>query len=125
MEFNIIDYVKGLTAYQFDDNVYKRIIMDRAVSSVTDFNYLSKKDIDLLTADLMYVAYSAPTTMASVSQSHNGFSQTYGTQTVSERNTLYNMVYSIYKKYEDPKINELEKVNGTIEFINESYYEDY
>jgi len=125
MEFNIIDYVKGLTAYQFDDNVYTRIIFDRSVSAVTDYNSLSVKDIDLLTADLLYVAYTAPTTLASVSQSHNGFSQTYGTQTVSERIKLYNIIYSVYNKYGDAKLEGLEESNGVIQFIDESKYENY
>lgn len=123
MEFNIIEYLEGLTAFQFNDKVYKRIAAERGVLQVSDYRYLDKKVIDLMTADIYMVALTAPTITGSVSQSHNGFSSSIGGQTITNRQVLYNMIYSIYSKYDDPKLEDLEESQPTMIQIDESEYE--
>lgn len=125
MEFNIVDFLAGLTAYQFDDRVYTRVATERGALGISDFRTLTREQIDLMKADLLLVAYEAPTTMASVSNSHNGFSQTIGSQTITDKESLYNTIYSIYKKYNDEKVTELEEAKGGITIIDESKYECY
>lgn len=124
MDFNIVDYLAGLTAYQFDDRVYKTIAMDRGVLEVPSFSAMSQQTKDLLKADILYTAYTAPTTTASISQSHSGFSQSQGAQTMTNREVVYNTIYTIYNKYNDPKLEDLESLEGGMRFIDESEYEN-
>ena len=125
MEFNIVDYLKGLTAFQFEDNVYTRVATERGALGITDYSTLSTKDKDLMKADLLLVAYTAPTTTASISQTHSGFSQSYGSQVISDREILYNTIFSIYNKYNDPKLAEMTQSGGYIKEIDETEYEYY
>jgi hypothetical protein len=108
--FDIIEYISGLTSYVFDKSVLKRIAVERNVIDVVDYSELSKSDKDLIFADLLYTAYLSPTTIASSSVSHGAFSKSIGGQTVSkaEKEYLYNRFYSIYKKYNDDKLFELD-----------------
>lgn len=124
MDFNIVNYLAGLTAYQLDDRVYERIAMERNAYGITEFSSLSKEKIELMEADILLAVYTGPTTLASVSQSHSGFSQTVGAQTVSDREVLYNRICAIYKKYNDSKLADVESSAGYIEIIDESAYEN-
>lgn len=113
-KFDIIGYMAGMTAFVFDKDVLKRIAYDRNVYNIPDYYALSKKDKDLLLADLLYTAYVSPTTWASSTQSHGNFSQTIGSQTINykDRETLYNVFIGIYKKYNDEMLSVAEALDG-------------
>lgn len=113
-KFDIIGYMAGMTAFVFDKDVLKRIAYDRNVYNIPDYYALSKKDKDLLLADLLYTAYVSPSTWASSTQSHGNFSQTIGSQTINykDRETLYNVFIGIYKKYNDEMLSVAEALDG-------------
>lgn len=118
--FDIIEYISGLTPYVFDKALLIRIAIDRGVIDITDVNELDSKTKDLLRADLMYETYLSPSIMASKSISHGNFSQSVGGQATYERDKskLYNIVYNIYSKYNDPKLEELLIDDGTVQFLD-------
>ena len=65
IEFDILQYMSGLTGFTFDKAVLTRIALDRGVSEVTDYEELTQRQKDLITADLLLTAYLSPTTWAS------------------------------------------------------------
>lgn len=118
--FDIIEYLSGLTQFVFDKAVLKRIAYDRDVIEVTDYEELDAKTRDLLRADLLYTAYISPNVWASSSQSHGSYTKTVGSQTIytEDKERLYNTFVSIYKKYEDPMLEEVESSDsGSLQWL--------
>lgn len=117
-KFDIIEYLSGLTNFVFDKAVLKRIAYDRDVIGVTAYDELSDEQKDLMKADLLYAAYISPNVWASSTHAHGSFSQTIGSQTiyVEEKERLYNAFISIYKKYDDAKLSEIED-NGNLQWL--------
>jgi hypothetical protein len=118
-KFDIIEYLSGLTGYVFDKAVLKRIALDRGVAYVTDFAELNDATKELLRADLLYCAYLSPNVRPSSTVSHGSFSNSVGSQTIYaiEKERLYNAFISIYRKYEDEKLQEIESVDSTLQWM--------
>lgn len=119
-EFNIIEYLSGLTGFVFDKAVLQRIALERNVSNVTNFEELDTKTKDLLRADLLYAAYCSPNIWASSTQSHGSYTKSIGSQTlyVKDKERLYNMFYHIYNKYEDDKLEEIKANEATLQWLD-------
>jgi hypothetical protein len=119
-EFDIIEYLSGLTAFIFDKAVLKRIAYERNVTEVEDYEELDEKTKELLKADLLYTAYYSPNTWASSNLSHGSYSKTVGQQTMSAdtKERLYNTFVNIYKKYDDPRVAEINDNEGNLQWIN-------
>lgn len=117
-QFDIIEYISGLTTYVFDESILNRIAIDRGVDSVSAYTDLTQKDKDLIKADLLYEVYLSPNIMASSSKSHGNFSLNIGSQQTNEahRERLYNIFMSIYRKYGDNKLDEIGD-NGTLQWL--------
>lgn len=118
-EFDIIEYLSGLTTYVFDKAVLKRIAYDRDVSEVADYAELDQRTKDLLLADVLYTAYLSPNVIASSTQAHGSFSQTIGSQTIyeQEKERLYNTFFKIYSKYEDDKLEEIQDNDSNLQWL--------
>ena len=112
--FDIYQYMSGLTGFVFDKAVLTRIALEREVTEVTDYSELTKKDRDLLTADLLLAAYLSPTTWAS----YGSFKKGVGSQTMYNKEDIYDYLYNIYKKYDDEKIEELKDNSATVFFLD-------
>ena len=119
-EFNIIEYLSGLTGFVFDRAVLQRIALERDVNEVTYFEELDTKTKDLLRADLLYTAYCSPNVWASSSNSHGSYTKSIGSQTLyaKEKERLYNMFYHIYKKYNDDKLEEVKNNEATLQWLD-------
>jgi hypothetical protein len=118
-DFDIIEYLSGLTQFTFDKAVLKRIALERGVAEVYNFDELTQENKDLLRADLYYTAYLSATTWASSTVSHSGYSKTIGNLIVSasDKERLYNIIVGIYRKYDDDKLEEIEG-NGTLQWLD-------
>lgn len=117
--FDIIEYLSGLTGFVFDKAVLKRIAYDRDVMHVTCYGELSEEQRELLRADLLYTAYISPNVWASSTHSHGSFTKTIGSQTIytEDKERLYNAFISVYKKYDDARLSEIES-NGNLQWLN-------
>jgi hypothetical protein len=117
-KFDIIEYISGMTPYVFSDSVLKRISADREVMYVESYSELTQESKDLIKADLLYEAYLSPSVMASCSQSHGSYTNAIGSQQTYEvhRERLYNVFVSIYRKYEDPKLEFISN-EGTLQWL--------
>ena len=116
MEFDIIEYLSGLTGFVFDRAVLKRIAMDRGVYCVTSYGELEQKQKDLLLADLLFTVYISPNSSASLTKQHGAFSQTVGSQTINSKKEIYNAMVRIYSKYDDDKLEEVEGLGGFLQW---------
>lgn len=118
--FDIIEYLSGLTGYVFDKAVLKRIALDRNVHEVDDYSELDKATRDLLFADLLYAAYLSPNVWASSTQSHGSYTKTIGSQTTytEDKERLYNQIVNIYKKYDDERLEEIENSDSNLQWLD-------
>lgn len=112
--FDIIEYLSGLTAFTFDKAVLQRIALERGVSNAVTYDELDTKTKDLMKADLMWAAYVSPNVWASSTNSHGSYTKTIGSQTIytEDKERLYNMFVNIYKKYDDPMLEEVETLDS-------------
>lgn len=119
IKFDILDFLSGLTGYVFDKSVLTRIAWEREVTDVTSYDELDAKTVDLLRADLLYTAYLSPNTIAAHTNSHGSFSQTFGSQVISnaEKDRIYQTFMAIYEKYNDEKFDEVAISEGNLEWL--------
>lgn len=118
IEFDILQYMSGLTGFTFDKAVLTRIALDRGVSEVTDYEELTQQQKDLITADLLLTAYLSPTTWASYEQSHGSFRKGIGAQSMYNKQDIYEYLFGIYSRYDDEKLDELKDSTATVFFLD-------
>ena len=119
IEFDILQYMSGLTGFTFDKAVLVRIALERGVDQVTAYAQLTKQQRDLITADLLLTAYLSPTVWASFNQSHGSFTKGVGSQSMYNKEEIYNYLYNIYSQYEDEKLEELPDNSAHVFFRND------
>ena len=119
IEFDILQYMSGLTGFTFDKAVLTRIALDRGVAAVTEYNELTKKDRDLITADLLLAAYLSPTIWASFNQSHGSYKKGIGAQTMYNKEEILDWLRGIYDKYDDPMLEDVPDNSAKVFFRND------
>lgn len=117
VEFDIIEYLSGLTGFVFDKAVLKRIAMERDVCHVRSIKELDTRKKDLLLADLLYTAYLSPDTMASCTHTHGAYTNIIGSQVINDKKGLYNVFLSLYKKWNDSKLEEVQSSIGGLQWL--------
>lgn len=118
IQFDILNYMSGLTGFVFDRAVLERIALERGVAEVEEFSELTKRDIDLITADLLLTAYLSPTTWASYSQNHGSYTKGIGAQSMYNKEDIYKYLFGIYNRYGDEKLEELEDTSAKVFFLD-------
>lgn len=118
--FDIIEYLSGMTAFVFDKPVLKRIALERGIDDVTYYSDLTQQQKDLCYADMLFVVYTSPNTTASYSASHGTFKKSVGSQTINDKQGIYNIMVSIYGKYSDEKLSVVQEMQSNLEWINSS-----
>lgn len=119
IEFDILQYMSGLTGFTFDKAVLVRIALDRGVSEVTEYDELTKRDKDLITADLLLAAYLSPTVWASFNQAHGSYKKGIGSQTMYNKEEILDWLRGIYEEYEDPMLDKLPDNSAKVFFRND------
>jgi len=116
-DFNIYEYIEGLSGFVFDKTVIKRIATEREVTEIASYSELTEKQRDLLLADVLFTAYRSPNMMASHTNQHGAYSKTFGHQIVN-REALYGIFSRIYKKYGEEE--KLVSLGGVVRWVDES-----
>lgn len=119
IEFDILQYMSGLTGFTFDKAVLTRIALERGVAEVTEFDELTKRDRDLITADLLLTAYLSPNIWASFDQSHGSYKKGIGSQTMYNKEEILDYLRGIYEEYEDEKLDEVPDNSAHVFFRND------
>lgn len=119
IEFDILQYMSGLTGFTFDKAVLTRIALDRGVADVTEYDELSQQDKDLITADLLLTAYLSPTIWASFTQSHGSYKKGVGSQSMYNKEEILDYLRGIYEEYEDPMLDKVPDTSAHVFFRND------
>lgn len=118
--FDIISFVGSLTNYDIKEDAAQTIVMRRGLSNIKDFSELEPRDIDLLEADVLYYMYKSPAQTSSKSWSHGDASERTGTQRVTnkERELMYKTLMALYRKWGDPRAEEISDLDSTLQWID-------
>ena len=111
----VLEWLEASTMYSsFTEKNFVKIAMDRGIdpsADVYDETVVTKRERDLMTADLIYTAVLLrPSNTASLSQSHNGFQKTIGSEQDFYQDDKIQYAIRIYKKYGDEKAGDLEEL---------------
>ena len=111
----VLEWLEASTMYSsFTEKNFVKIALDRGIdpsADVYDETVVTKRERDLLTADLIYTAVLLrPSNTASLSQSHNGFQKTIGSEQDFYQDDKIQYAIRIYKKYGDEKAGDLEEL---------------
>lgn len=117
IQFDIIAYMGSLTGYTFDRPVLERIALERGVQDAVSLEELSQRDRDLILADMLFVLYTSPTQTASLTKQHGAFSQTIGSQYISDKRNIYELMNKLYAKWDDPKLEDISDTAGGLAWL--------
>jgi len=111
----VLEWLSGKTMYSsFTETNFIEIAMDRGIdpnADVYDESIVTKRERDLMTADLIYTAVLLrPSNTASFTQSHNGYSKTIGSEQDFYQDDKIQYAIRIYKRYGDEKGEDLEEL---------------
>ena len=111
----VLEWLEASTMYSsFTEKNFVKIAMDRGIdpsADVYDESVVTRRERDLMTADLIYTAVLLrPSNTASLSQSHNGFQKTIGSEQDFYQDDKIQYAIRIYKKYGDEKAGDLEEL---------------
>lgn len=99
--FPVESYLRGRVAYAVTDEAILSILIDRGVPSGASVESLSRKDLDLCTADLYMWCATLPSVTASVEDADAGWRHKEGGSQItdSDKSRLIRMANDIYVRY--------------------------
>lgn len=114
----VLEWLDASNMYSsFEKKHYVKIALDRGVdpeADVYDDTQVSQKQRDLMDADIIWTAVlKRPSNTASLSQSHNGYQKTVGSEQDFYQDDKIQYAIGIYKRYDDPKGDDLEQLSET------------
>lgn len=116
----VLEWLESSTMYSsFSEKNFIKIALDRGVDPESDvYADVSKKDRDLMSADLIYMAVLfRPSDTASLQQSHNGYQKTIGQEQDYYQDTKIKYAIGIYELYGDERASTLENIQRKIKFL--------
>lgn len=96
--FDIVKYICGLTDYDISESVATNIALERGLENAS-YHELTKKDKDLLLADVIFSLALRPKKTASISQSHGGYSVSKSGIEMHNLSELLRYARSLYIKW--------------------------
>lgn len=111
----VLEWLEATTMYSsFTEKNFVKIALDRGIDptwDVYDNENITKRECDLMTADLIYTAVLLrPSNTASQSQSHNGFQQAIGSEQDFYQDDKIQYAIRIYNRYGDEKGEDLQEL---------------
>lgn len=111
----VLEWLEASTMYSsFTEKNFVKIARDRGIDPIADVydeTIVTKRERDLMTADLIYTAVLLrPSNTASLSQSHNGYQKTVGSEQDFYQDDKIQYALRIYKRYGDEKGDDLEEL---------------
>ena len=116
----VLEWLSSKTRYTFDDSTFKTIILDRGYDPSDDAygDGISQKQKDLMVADTIFEAVMlSPSSTPSLSQSHNGYQKTVGSEQDFYQDEKIKYAIRIYNLYDDERAEILDSVRKKIRFI--------
>lgn len=118
----VLEWLESSTMYSsFTENNLVKIALDRGIdpdADVYDEQHVTKRERDLMSADLIYAAVLfRPSDTASLQQSHNGYQKTVGQEKDYYQDTKIKYAIGIYELYGDERAATLENLQKKIRFL--------
>lgn len=118
----VLEWLESSTMYSsFTKDNFIKIALDRGISpdaDVYDESIVTKRERDLMSADLIYAAVLfRPSDTASLQQSHNGYQKTIGQEKDYYQDTKIKYAIGIYELYGDERAATLENLQRKIKFV--------
>ena len=117
----VLEWLKASTRYTFETQTFEKIAYDRGCNPTDDAyddNVVSKRQRDLMTADIIFTAVLlSPSSTSSLQQSHNGYQKTVGSETDYYQDEKIKYAIRIYTQYDDDRAEILESARRKIKFI--------
>lgn len=117
IKFDILTFAGTLTGYDIEKTTLEYILLRRGLQDVTSYDELTQRDIDLLTADCLKVAYTTPTITASQSDSHGDYTRSRGSQTITDKRQLYQWMMGLYKKWGENPFEDVDDLEGGVHWM--------
>lgn len=117
-QFDIYEYLSGLTGFSVSKAVLKRIAMKRGVINATNIGDIDQRTEELCTADILFVMYMSPTSTPTTTYKHGNFSRTIGSQTINTKKDIWNLCFFYYKKWDDDMLDEIQSVGGELQWLD-------
>lgn len=114
----VLEWLKASTRYSFEEENFIKIALDRDCDPEDDVYSISKRQRELMTADIIFTAVLlSPSNTASLSQSHNGYQKSIGQEQDFYQDEKIKYAIRIYNIYKDERAEILESVKRKIKFI--------
>jgi len=97
------EYIEGLVAFDVPQKASNAILFTRGIDGNMIASNLTKKQRDLIYADLLMYGITKPSSSGGEKKAHGGFSHTTKSETFTYRDDWFKAAMAIYKKYGDPK----------------------
>ena len=110
----VLEWLKASTRYSFEEQNFVKIAFDRECDVDEDVSMVSKRQKELMTADIIFTAVLlSPSNTSSLSQSHNGYQKSIGQEQDFYQDDKIKYAIRIYNKYEDDRGDTLEELSNT------------
>jgi len=107
----VLEWLKASTRYTFDTVTFQKIALDRDCDPDVDVYSVSKRQRELMTADIIFTAVLlSPSNTASLSQSHNGYQKSIGQEQDFYQDEKIKYAIRIYNRYDDDRGDTLEEL---------------
>lgn len=118
-QFDIIDYISSLAGnFVIEKTVCERIAQERGVDRVCSIGELNQQQKDLLLADVLFAICVSPNSSASLTMQHGSYTKTIGSQTVNDKKGIYNIMFALYKKWNDDKLEAVQAMGGGLQWLD-------
>jgi len=118
---SVLEWLGSKTRYTFDEITLETIARDRGCDPTEDAygENVTQRQKDLMIADTIFTAVMlSPSSTPSLSQSHNGYQKTLGSETDVFQSRKIDYALAIYKKYDDEKYDILSSTIDKIRFVS-------
>ena len=115
--FDIVEWLGARVGYDIPRQTLVNIVMERGLSGTASFDDLTAKDKDLLLADTLFYLWSIPTQTASKSWSHGDATESVGSQIMTDKRNIYNLLMSLYKRWNDPMAELVSESDGGVSWM--------
>lgn len=121
-DFNIIDFLSGLTLFTFDRAHLNVVALKCGVSGVTSYEELTEEQIDNCEIELLKMVVYGPYSTSSVKDKHGNFEREIGGYTLTETQVSQakaRLRRLLNKWGLDDDVEELDSASGTLKWIHE------
>lgn len=116
----VLEWLQASTRYTFDRATFEKIALDRDCDPHADVygSSVTKKQRELMTADIIFTAVLlSPSSTSSLSQEHNGYKKSIGSETDYYQDDKITYAIKIYDLYNDDRAEILDSVKKRIKFV--------